>query len=112
IDCALRIVRAVAESDAPLEVRARARYLEGNLLFLNGQYEEAVKAYDHALTLSPGQVDAGDPVGRDAAWNRAIALRRIEDKKDAGPDANHVCDSGDDAADGNRRNDGGDGSRR
>ena len=31
--------------------------------------------------------DAGDPVGRDVAWNRGIALRRIEDKKDAGQDA-------------------------
>ena len=99
IDCALRIVRAFADDTAtlpgassektevPIELMARARYLEGNLLFLGGKYEEAVKAYDRALTLSPGRVDAGDPIGRDAAWNRAIALRRIEDKKDAGQDA-------------------------
>ncbi|WP_394837619.1 tetratricopeptide repeat protein [Pendulispora rubella] len=86
IDCALRIVRAVAEDEtAPIDLRARARYLEGNLLFLGGRYEGAVTAYNQALTLAPGQVDAGDPVGRDAAWNRAIALRRIEDKKDSGP---------------------------
>ena len=90
IDCALRVVRAIALDEAvPLELRARARYLEGNLLFLDARYEEAVKAYDQALTLAPGMHDAGDPVGRDAAWNRAIALRRIEDnkKKDAGSDA-------------------------
>jgi len=39
----------------------------------------------------------GDPVGRDAAWNRAIALRRIEDKKnrDGGGDGSN----GDGAAD-------------
>jgi tetratricopeptide (TPR) repeat protein len=88
IECALRVVRAIAADDAqPLELRARARYLEGNLLFLGAQYEEAVSAYDKALVLSPGVVDAGDPIGRDAAWNRAIALRRIDDKKDAGNDA-------------------------
>ena len=108
IDCALRIARAVAEpgpapgagtepnTGAPTELRARARYLEGNLLFLNEQYEDAVRAYDKALTLAPGQVDAGDPVGRDAAWNRAIALRRIEDKKDAGHDSGN--DAAEDAA--------------
>ena len=86
----------------PVSLRARARYLEGNLLFLTAAYKEAVTAYDHALELVPAMGDAGpigtntdagkvtyvaDPVGRDAAWNRAVALRRIEDKKDAGPDA-------------------------
>ena len=69
----------------PGEVRARAHYLSGNLAFLDGDYEDAVTAYDRALVLTPGEADSGDPVGRDAAWNRAIALRRIDDKKDAGP---------------------------
>jgi hypothetical protein len=88
IDCALRVVKAIAgDPDVPLPLRAHARYLEGNLDFLDGQYEDAVKAYDEALALTPARVDAGDPVSRDAAWNRAIALRRIEDKKDAGQDA-------------------------
>ncbi len=87
IGCALRVVDAIAgDESVPLELRARAHYLAGNLNFLDGEYEAAVHEYDQAITLSPGQVDAGDPIGRDAAWNRAIALRRIEDKKDAGSD--------------------------
>jgi hypothetical protein len=111
VDCALRIVRAIAEdASQPLPLRARARYLEGNLLFLNAAYKEAVTAYDHALELVPGMGDSGpissnpeagagtyapDPLGRDAAWNRAIALRRIEDKKDAGQDASPPDGGGD-----------------
>jgi hypothetical protein len=44
-------------------------------------------------------VDGGDPLGRDAAWNRAIALRRIEDKKDAGnPDAGQDASQNPDAS--------------
>jgi tetratricopeptide (TPR) repeat protein len=95
VGCALRILGQIAHDESvPLDLRARARYLEGNLDFLDGKYEEAVHAYDEALTLAPGS-DAGDPVGRDAAWNRAIALDREENKKkDAGhdastPDASH-----------------------
>jgi tetratricopeptide (TPR) repeat protein len=101
VDCALKVVRAIATDPAqPVDLRARARYLEGNLLFLTAAYEEAVRAYDAALELAPGMHDSGpitmvdagrtyapDLLGRDAAWNRAIALRRIEDKKDAGNDA-------------------------
>ncbi len=89
VGCALRILEQIATDEkVPLELRARARYLEGNLDFLDGQYEDAVRAYDRALALAPGATDGGDPVGRDAAWNRAIALQREEDKKkDAGHDA-------------------------
>jgi hypothetical protein len=88
VGCAVRVLGQIADDDkVPLELRARARYLEGNLDFLDSQYEDAVRAYDQALTLAPAAGDAGDPVGRDAAWNRAIALRRQEDKKkDAGHD--------------------------
>ena len=86
IACALEIAQNVAsDATAPIDLRARARYLEGNLDFLGADYEAAVRAYDQAIGLAPGVVDAGDPVGRDAAWNRAIALRRIDDqKKDSG----------------------------
>jgi Ca-activated chloride channel family protein len=91
VECALRIVRIVAaDQSVPIDLRARAFYLAGNLEFLRGDYESAVKGYDSSLALIPGlPVDGGgDGIGRDAAYNRAIALARIEDeKKDAGPDA-------------------------
>ncbi|MFZ5892239.1 MAG: VWA domain-containing protein [Myxococcota bacterium] len=90
VDCALRVVRLVAaDATQPAEFRARALYLAGNLEFLRGDYKTAVKSYDEALKIIPGlEADAGDTIGRDAAHNRAIALRRAqeeEDKKDAGP---------------------------
>jgi hypothetical protein len=88
VECARRLVEIVASDPAtPDELRPRARYLEGNLAFLDGAYEDAVRAYDQALVIAPGVVDGGDAIGRDAAYNRAIALRRIEDRKDAGNDA-------------------------
>jgi Ca-activated chloride channel homolog len=91
VECALRIVRIIAaDGSVPIDLRARAHYLAGNLEFLRGDYESAVKGYDASLALIPGlPVDGGgDGIGRDAAYNRAIALARIEDeKKDAGPDA-------------------------
>jgi Ca-activated chloride channel homolog len=89
IDCALRVVRLVAvDSTTPVEFRARAHYLAGNLEFLRRDYKAAVKEYDTALRLMPGvPEDAGDGIGRDAAFNRAIALRRIEDKENQKKDA-------------------------
>jgi Ca-activated chloride channel family protein len=91
VECALRIVRIIAaDAGLPIDLRARAFYLAGNLDFLRSDYESAVKGYDSSLELIPGlPVDGGgDGIGRDAAYNRAIALARIEDKKkDAGPDA-------------------------
>lgn len=108
VECALRIVRSVAgDPTTPVEFRARAHYLAGNLEFLRRDYKAAVKAYESALRLVPGvPEDAGDGIGRDAAYNRAIALRRIEDKenqkKDAEPpdasnDGGEQSDSGDQA---------------
>ncbi|MEP7053143.1 MAG: VWA domain-containing protein, partial [Pseudomonadota bacterium] len=91
VECALRILKAIAgDSTTPVEFRARAHYLAGNLEFLRRDYKAAVKEYELSLRLLPGvPPDAGDSVGSDAAYNRAIALRRIEDKenkdKDAGP---------------------------
>lgn len=93
VECALRLVRIIAaDQSVPIDLRARAFYLSGNLEFLRGDYESAVKGYDASLELIPGlPVDGGgDGIGRDAAYNRAIALARIEDKKkdkDAGPDS-------------------------
>lgn len=111
-ECARRVLDAIADDPAvPLELRARAHYLQGNLAFLAGDYEEAVRDYDGALVLAPGEADAGDPVGRDAAWNRAIALRRIEDQKDAGQDASQDA-SNDGASDASSAPDAGDGGGR
>ncbi len=99
VDCALRLLDAIASAQTtPIDLAARARYLQGNLEFLRGQYRAAVDAYDQALVLFPGvPPDAGDTVGSDAAWNRAIALRRIEDesKRDAGNDAQDDQDTQD-----------------
>jgi hypothetical protein len=127
VDCALIIARAIAEdTKVPLDLRARAHYLAGNLEFLRKKYEDAVKHYNNALELIPGMPeDAGvDGIGRDAAWNRAIALRRIEDQKDAGqdapedsppdapqdapPDGNDDASDGSNGEDGSNGNDGGD----
>jgi len=107
VDCALRIVRlAATDPNVSLELRARAFYLAGNLEFLRRDYRSAVASYDAALKLIPGLPgDAGDGTGRDAAYNRAIALRRIEDEenqKDAGPP-----DGGDDGGKPDAGNDGG-----
>jgi len=88
VECAERIVKLVAaDGTSPVEFRARAHYLAGNLEFLRRDYKAAVKEYEAALRLIPGMpADAGDSIGSDAAYNRAIALRRIEDKqKDAEP---------------------------
>ncbi|HEY4105511.1 MAG TPA: VWA domain-containing protein [Polyangiaceae bacterium] len=88
VDCAERILKLIAiDATQPAEFRARAYYLAGNLEFLRGDYKAAVKQYDLALHWVPGlPPDAGDSIGSDAAYNRAIALRRIEDKeKDATP---------------------------
>jgi Ca-activated chloride channel family protein len=96
VDCALRVVRLVAvDSSTPVEFRARAQYLAGNLEFLRRDYKAAVKAYEAALRLIPGlPEDAGDGIGRDAAYNRAIALRRIEDKENQERDAQPPNDGG------------------
>ena len=112
IDCALVVARAIAsDSTVPTDLRARAHYLAGNLEFMRQKYEDAVKEYDQALALVPGlHVEAGgDGLGRDAAWNRAIALRREEDHKDAGNDAPDAND-GSDGSDGSDASDGSDGS--
>lgn len=104
IACALRVLAVIAnDPSTAIDLRARALYLEGNLNFLDGHYEEAVAAYDKALILAPGEADGGDPVGRDAAWNRAIAQKRIDDNKDAGKDSGG--DAGGDS--GNKSGDGG-----
>jgi hypothetical protein len=112
VECARRLVDVVAaDPSASSELRARAHYLAGNLAFLDGAYEDAVRAYDQALVVAPGLPDGGDAIGRDAAWNRAIALRRIEDKKDAGSDAATPDASQDGPTDGPSDGGAGDGAK-
>lgn len=92
----------LARADLPAELEARARYLRGNLSFLEGDWDAAVKDYDRALKIIPGlPPDAGDSIGADAAWNRALALRnkQEDEKKDAGPDADADADAQPDGPD-------------
>ena len=86
VTCALAVVRALAEGGSALD-RARAAFVEGNLLFFNGAYKEAVLAYDRALVLvPPAEGETTPSMGADVAFNRAIALKRSKEEPDAGPD--------------------------
>ena len=92
VDCALRVTRIVAHDDSnPVDLRARAFYLSGNLELLRHDYRNAVENYDQALRLMPGGwSDAGTDLGSDIAFNRAIALRLAEEaekEKPPPPDA-------------------------
>jgi Ca-activated chloride channel family protein len=88
IDCAVKIVGVVRGDAAnPIALRSRASYLAGNLELLRGQYRAAVAAYDESLKLMPARENAGDPVARNAAHNRAIALRLAEEEEREPPDA-------------------------
>jgi Ca-activated chloride channel family protein len=95
VDCALQIVRLIAaDTKLPATLRAQAYFLSGNLEFLRGQYQDAVTGYDACLHLIPGDAtkdqakEDSHELGNDAAYNRAIALRRIEEqKKQEPPDA-------------------------
>lgn len=87
VACALTVVREVAaRPGVPLELRAQAHYLLGNLEFLRREYGAAVASYDRALRLVPGDEAPEVPsVGRDAAHNRAIALRLEEENRPEPP---------------------------
>ena len=113
IDCAMLVTLAISsDPHVPIEVRARAHYLAGNLEFLRRRYEEAVKHYDETLSLVPGIVEeaGGDDIGRDAAWNRAIALRRIPlvplAMREREPDGGESQQDGSDGSDGPDGSDG------
>jgi hypothetical protein len=87
-------------------LRARAFYLAGNLDFLRKDYQTAVKSYDSALKLAPGlEPDASDTIGRDAAHNRSIALRRIKEQEDKKKDEEKPDSGPPDAGDQNQDQD-------
>lgn len=95
IKCALIVALAVAkDAKLPAELRARAFYLAGNLQFLGMDYRAAILGYEQSLKLVPGAPEEvrADGIGRDAAWNRAVALRRLEEEKE---DAGGQDESGD-----------------
>lgn len=87
VSCALSVVQQVAHRPAlPIELRAEAHYLLGNLEFARREYKAAVASYDRALELIPGdEATTALAVGRDAAHNRALALRLAEENKPEPP---------------------------
>lgn len=100
VDCGLRITRLVAhDTTTPLDLRAKAFFLSGNLEFLRHDYKNAIESYNEALRLVPGGVlNQGNPAaqepdfGADTAFNRALALKLAEEQEknqpkppDAGP---------------------------
>jgi hypothetical protein len=117
LECAhLLLGRVVKDPKTPPALSLRARYLLGNFSFLARRYQDAIDEYDQVLLQHPargttaadaGAADDEDAIARDAAWNRAIALKRLEDQKDAGNDAPDSPDADDaaDAADSNDAND-------
>lgn len=96
VTCALAVARELADQGS-IEDRARAAFVEGNLLFLNGAYEDAVPAYDRALTLLPPAEGDDTSMSADAAFNRALALARAKDQPDAGDDGGDPNDGGGDS---------------
>lgn len=93
VACALSVLeQIVGRRNVPIELLAQAHYLLGNLEFLRREYKAAVAHYNRALELIPGEEAASaQAVGRDAAHNRALALRRAEEDKPKPP---HKPDAG------------------
>jgi len=101
VECGLRLLGPLAESEHPAALRARALYLMGNLETRRKSYRAAVTAYDRGLLLVPGQPDGEsvDAIGRELAHNRAFALRRAieeEEKKKKEDDQKSKDDKSDD----------------
>lgn len=112
VECGLIVALGIAkDSRVPAELRARAYYLAGNLNFLRMEYDKAIVAYEESLKLVPGVPEeaGGDAIGRDASWNRAVALRRLEElMQDAGADGAAPQEPDPQDADGGQDQDGGD----
>ena len=118
LDCAhLLLLKLANDPSTPKDVALRARYLLGNFQFLSRHYKEAIAEYDEVLLAHPARGDDppgeaappndDDAVARDAAWNRAIALKRLNDE-DAGNDSGTDSDGGEDGGgeDGGQDSDG------
>jgi Ca-activated chloride channel homolog len=87
VSCALSVMQQVTTRPGlPIELRAEVQYLLGNLEFSRREYSAAVASYDKALQLIPGDTDETAPaVGRNAAHNRALALRLAKENKPKPP---------------------------
>lgn len=106
IECALKITQAIASSEKnDLGLRSRAYFVAGNLKFLRADYKGAITEYDDALKITPGVADSG-ALGEDIAWNRAIALERLENQKN---DASSDGSNGDGSSDASNADGSGDG---
>lgn len=82
LDCALRLLAPIGPNEAlPAALRARSYYLAGNLELSRAQFEAAVAFFDQAILLAPGSED-GDPVGKQIAYNRALALRLLKEEQE------------------------------
>lgn len=82
LDCALRLLAPIGPNEAlPTQLRARSYYLAGNLELSRGQFEAAIAFFDQAILLAPG-ADDGDPIGKQIAYNRALALRLLKEEQE------------------------------
>ncbi len=82
-DLAARCARSAAQivvrnRDFPRALRARAAALAGHAAFVLGDNESAIANYDIALALG----DGGREATEDAAWNRSLALKRLQSASD------------------------------
>ncbi len=104
-DLAARCARSAAQivvknRDVPRALRARAAALAGHAAFVLGDNEGAIASYDIALSLG----DGGREATEDAAWNRSLALKRLQSASEPPPDGGG---GGDDGGPGDGGSDGG-----
>lgn len=110
IDCARALLDEILKHELPPDLQARARYLRGNVAFLDRDYDKAVVDYEKALIIVPGlPPDAGDLIGVDAAYNRALALRFKEEEKKKDGGADGASDAPSEAGEGGPGDGGGEG---
>jgi Ca-activated chloride channel homolog len=74
LDQAMQALKIASDSDAPVDVRARAHAGLGNAFFRKQDYKAAVNEYQQSLMLSPGNADAG--------WNLELAAKKLKEQED------------------------------
>jgi hypothetical protein len=106
-DLAARCARSAAQiivknRDFPRSLRARAAAIAGHAAFVLGDDEGAIASYDVVLSLG----DGGREATEDAAWNRSLALKRLQSANDP-PDSGGGGGGGDNGGAGDGGSDGG-----